>query len=60
MNAEGAAYRLYVGVDIAAENFVAAWLAAGGQPGAPFGSVGSCSDVVTYCTGNDGAGGVGE
>jgi transposase len=28
--------RLYVGVDVAAETFVAAWLAPGGQPGAPF------------------------
>jgi len=28
--------QLYVGVDIAAETFVAAWLAPGGQPGTPF------------------------
>ncbi len=31
-----AAYRLYVGVDIAAETFVAAWLSPGGKPTAPF------------------------
>lgn len=30
------AYRLYVGVDIAADTFTAAWLAPGGQPGTPF------------------------
>ena len=30
-----AAYQLYVGVDIAAETFVAAWLAPGGQPTTP-------------------------
>src|SRR4051812_21564041 len=29
------AYQLYVGVDIAAETFVAAWLVPGGQPGMP-------------------------
>ncbi len=29
-------YRLYVGVDIAAETFVAAWFAPGGKPAAPF------------------------
>ena len=29
------AYQLYVGVDVAAETFVAAWLAPGGQPGTP-------------------------
>ncbi len=29
------AYQLYVGVDIAAETFTAAWLPPGGQPGAP-------------------------
>ena len=29
-------YERYVGVDIAAETFVAAWLAPGGQPTAPF------------------------
>jgi len=31
-----AAYQLYVGVDIAAETFVVAWLAPGGKPGTPF------------------------
>src|SRR5688572_23027425 len=31
-----AAYQLYVGVDVAAATFVAAWLAPGGEPGAPF------------------------
>src|SRR5215217_6148621 len=36
MEAGSAAYRLYVGVDVAAETFVAAWLAPGGQPGTPF------------------------
>jgi transposase len=36
MEAGSAAYQLYVGVDVAAETFVAAWLAPGGQPGAPF------------------------
>jgi transposase len=36
MEEERAAYQLYVGVDVAAETFVAAWLAPGGQPGAPF------------------------
>ncbi len=36
MGEEGAAYRLYVGVDVAAETVVAAWLAPGGQPAAPF------------------------
>src|SRR5215217_6147421 len=35
MEAGSAAYRLYVGVDVAAETFVAAWLAPGGRPGAP-------------------------
>ncbi len=30
------AYRLYVGVDVAAETFVAAWLAPGGKATAPF------------------------
>ena len=30
------AYQLYVGVDIAAETFVAAWLAPGGKSAAPF------------------------
>src|SRR3954449_12003945 len=29
------AYQLYVGFDIAAETFVAAWLVPGGQPGTP-------------------------
>ncbi len=32
----GAAYRLFVGVDIAAETFTAAWLVSGGQPAAPY------------------------
>ena len=32
----GAAYQLYVGVDVAAETFVAAWLAPGGKPTQPF------------------------
>jgi transposase len=36
MEKERAAYQLYVGVDVAAETFVAAWLAPGGQPSAPF------------------------
>jgi transposase len=36
MEEAGAAYQLYVGVDVAAETFVAAWLAPGGEPGAPF------------------------
>ncbi len=31
-----AAYQLYVGVDVAAETFVAAWLVPGGKPTAPF------------------------
>lgn len=31
-----AVYQLYVGVDIAAVTFVAAWLAPGGKPGTPF------------------------
>jgi transposase len=31
----GSAYQLYVGIDVAAETFVAAWLTPGGQPGAP-------------------------
>ncbi len=35
MEAGSAIYRLYVGVDVAAETFVAAWLAPGGQAGAP-------------------------
>src|SRR4051812_14204791 len=35
MEEGGAAYQLYVGIDVAAETFVAAWLAPGGQPGAP-------------------------
>src|SRR3954451_12927566 len=30
------AYQLYVGIDIAAESFVAAWLAPSGKPGTPF------------------------
>ncbi len=36
MDEGSAVYRLYVGVDVAAETFVAAWLAPGGQPGTPF------------------------
>jgi transposase len=32
------AYQLYVGVDVAAETFVAAWLAPGGKPTTPFAS----------------------
>ena len=36
MEDEVAAYRLYVGIDVAAETFVAAWLAPGGQLAAPF------------------------
>ncbi len=36
MEEGSAVYRLYVGVDVAAETFVAAWLAPGGQPGTPF------------------------
>ena len=31
----GAAYQVYVGVDVAAETFVAAWLAPGRKPGTP-------------------------
>ena len=31
----GVAYRVYVGIDVAAETFVAAWLAPGGKPGTP-------------------------
>ena len=36
MEEGSAVYRLYVGVDVAAATFVAAWLAPGGQPGTPF------------------------
>jgi transposase len=36
MEEGGAAYRLYVGIDIAADTFTAAVLAPGGQPGTPF------------------------
>jgi len=36
MEEGGVVYQLYVGVDVAAEAFVAAWLAPGGQPGTPF------------------------
>jgi transposase len=36
MEAGSAAYQLYVGVDVAAETFVAAWLAPGGQLTSPF------------------------
>jgi transposase len=35
MDEGSAAYRLYVGIDVAAETFVAAWLAPGGQPSTP-------------------------
>ncbi len=36
MEDTSAAYQLYVGVDVAAETFVAAWLAPGGKATAPF------------------------
>ena len=36
MEVGSAAYQLYVGIDVAAETFVAAWLAPGGQPTVPF------------------------
>ena len=36
MEDRSVAYQLYVGVDVAAETFVAAWLAPDGQPVAPF------------------------
>jgi len=36
MEGEDARYRVYVGVDIAAETFTAAWLAPGGKPTTPF------------------------
>ena len=35
MEAGGADYQVYVGIDVAAETFVAAWHAPGGQPGTP-------------------------
>ncbi len=35
MEEGGTAYHLYVGIDVAAETFVSAWLAPGGQPGTP-------------------------
>ena len=35
MEEGGTAYHLYVGIDVAAETFVAAWLAPGEQPGTP-------------------------
>jgi transposase len=35
MDEGGATYQVYVGIDVAAETFVAAWLAPGGQPGTP-------------------------
>ena len=38
MEARSAAYQLYVGIDVAAETFVAAWLAPGGQPTTPVAS----------------------
>ena len=36
MAATSAAYQLYVGIDIAADTFTAAWLASGGTPTAPY------------------------
>ncbi len=36
MEAGSAAYQLYVGVDVAAETFVAAWLVPEGTPSAPY------------------------
>ena len=36
MEGEDARYRVYVGVDIAAETFTAAWLVPGGKPATPF------------------------
>src|SRR3954454_17330525 len=36
MDEGSAAYQLYVGIDVAAETFVAAWLAPGGKATAPF------------------------
>ncbi len=36
MEDRSVAYQLYVGVDVAAETFVAAWLAPGGKPTTPF------------------------
>src|SRR5690349_3791539 len=36
MGEAGVAYQLYVGVDVAADTFTAAWLVPGGQPAAPF------------------------
>ena len=36
MDDGSATYQLYVGVDVAAETFVAAWLAPGGKPTTPF------------------------
>lgn len=36
MGEQETAYRLYVGIDIAADTFTAAWLTLGGRPGAPF------------------------
>jgi transposase len=35
MEEGGAAYQVYVGIDVAAETFVSAWLAPGGKPGTP-------------------------
>ena len=35
MEDRSVAYQLYAGIDVAAETFVAAWLAPGGRPGAP-------------------------
>ena len=36
MEDQGTAYQLYVGIDVAADTFTAAWLAPGGSPPAPF------------------------
>ncbi|HSH81370.1 MAG TPA: hypothetical protein VLA19_22815 [Herpetosiphonaceae bacterium] len=36
MEREEPGYRLYVGIDIAADTFTAAWLAGGGTPSTPF------------------------
>src|SRR4051794_40059122 len=35
MDEGGATYQVYVGIDVAAATFVAAWLAPGGKPGTP-------------------------
>lgn len=36
MEGTSAPYRLYVGIDIAADTFTAAWLPPGGAPSVPF------------------------